>query len=556
MKKEQAETKLKPTLGLTRRSITGVLCLAVISLICARAPAQNLFAVGVDSGGGFTGSIDKFTPNGVQSIFASGLTTPFNLACDSEGNLFVADAGDENAGSGAVYKFTPTGVRTTFALGLSVPVGVAFDSAGNVFATEFYSGFIYKFTPSGARSTFASGLGEPQGLAFDRAGNLFVAVSGEGGVDKFTPDGVRTTFASGLVFPFELAFDSGGNLFVADGGAPYDYLPVAGAVYKFTPSGLRSTLASDITPGALAIDSADNLFVGESHWEQQTLVGSILKITPSGVQTTFASKLVGALAFQPPQGPTPTLANISARGSVETGQGALISGFIITGNDSKQVISRALGPTLTSFGVPDALQDPVLALHNSTSTITSNDNWQSAANAGQIPINYRPPDIRESVIMTTLPPGSYTTVLSGKNAGPGTGLLEVYSTSSGLSNASVRGFVGTGDHVLIGGFSSSGGNGTIQLIIRALGPTLTQFGVNGALADPTLTLIDGNGNVVAFSDNWKNTQEGAIQATGFAPPSDLESAILATLPNGNYTAIVSGKNGTTGVGLVEVYKLH
>src|SRR5205823_338122 len=187
MKKEQAETKLKPTLGLTRRSITGVLCLAVISLICARAPAQNLFAVGVDSGGGFTGSIEKFTPNGVRSIFASGLTTPFNLACDSEGNLFVADAGDENAGSGAVYKFTPTGVRTTF--------------------------------------------------------------------------------ASGLVWPFQLAFDSGGSLFVADGGDPWDL--VEGAVYKFTPSGLRSTLASDITPGALAIDSADNLFVGESHWEQQ-----------------------------------------------------------------------------------------------------------------------------------------------------------------------------------------------------------------------------------------------------------------------------------------------
>ena len=105
------------------------------------------------------------------------------------------------------------------------------------------------------------------------------------------------------------------------------------------------------------------------------------------------------------------------------------------------------------------------------------------------------------------------------------------------------------------GFSSSGGNGSIQVIIRALGPTLTQFGVNGALTDPTLALIDGNGNIVASSDNWKNTQQSTIQATGFAPPNDLESAILVTLPNGNYTAIVSGKNGTTGVGLLEVYKV-
>ena len=97
--------------------------------------------------------------------------------------------------------------------------------------------------------------------------------------------------------------------------------------------------------------------------------GSILKITPSGVRTTFASRLVGALAFQPPQGPTPTLANISARGSVETGQGVLISGFIITGTTPSRSLVRGLGPTLTSFGVPEALQDPVLALHNSTSMI-------------------------------------------------------------------------------------------------------------------------------------------------------------------------------------------
>jgi hypothetical protein len=170
-------------------------------------------------------------------------------------------------------------------------------------------------------------------------------------------------------------------------------------------------------------------------------------------------------------------------------------------------------------------------------------------------MNYRPADARESAFMTTLPPGAYITVLSGKNGTTGNGLLEVYSTTSGLSNVSTRGFVGTGDDVLIGGFSSRGGNGSIQLIIRALGPTLTQFGVSGASADPTLSLIDGNGNVVAFNDNWKNTQKTAIQNTGFAPPNDLESAILTTLTNGNYTAIVSGKNGATGVGLLEIYKV-
>ena len=145
--------------------------------------------------------------------------------------------------------------------------------------------------------------------------------------------------------------------------------------------------------------------------------------------------------------------------------------------------------------------------------------------------------------------------MHGKNSTTGIGLLEVNSTSSGLTNVSTRGLVGLGDHVLIGGFISSGGNGSIQLVIRALGPTLTKFGVNAALADPTLLLVNGNGNLIATNDNWKNTQQSTIQATGFAPPNDLESAIFATLPNGNYTAILAGKNGGTGVGLLEVYKV-
>ena len=240
---------------------------------------------------------------------------------------------------------------------------------------------------------------------------------------------------------------------------------------------------------------------------------------------------------------------------MQTGENVLIAGFVVIGSDPKEVIIRGLGQTLTRFGVSDALQNPVPELHNKTSMMSANDDWRSAANASQIPINYRPADSHESAVMATLPPGAYTTILSGKNFTTGNGLLEVYSAPSALTNVSTRGFVGTGDRVLIGGFISGGRIGSIQVIIRALGPTLTQFGVSNALADPTLALIDGNGNVLASNDNCKNTQQTVIQNTGFAPPNDLESAILATLPNGNYTAIVSGKNGITSVGLLEVYKV-
>ena len=552
MKTKATETKSKSTAGVAHL-LTWIVCLGALILSCASAPAQNLF-VSSDAAGG---NIYEFTPNGVRSTFASGLNGA--LAFDKAGNLFVADIPDRSN----IYKITPAGLRTTFASGLGRLIDLAVDSAGNLFVTtgdqdDFGfpingSGKIYKLTPNGVRTTFASGLDLPTALAFDSAGNLFVANVNKfinGAIYKFTPAGGRTTFASGFTNPEAVAFDNAGNLFVSAG----IFGTSTGAIYKITSGGVRSTFAIGFSPFApMACDSAGNLFVSD-------FGGNIYKFTPGGMRSTFATGVSGFLAFQPTQTPTPTLVAISTRGSVETGDNVLIAGFIVSGSDSKQVIIRGLGSTLTSFGVPDALQDPVLELHNTTSMMTSNDDWQNAENANQIPINFRPADSRESAILTTLQPGAYTAILSGKNSTTGAGLVEVYdlttATSVELTSVSTRGFVGTGDNVLIGGFISGGGNGSVEVIVRALGPTLAQFGVSGALADTTLSLMDGNGNVVAFNDNWKNTQQTVIQATGFAPPNDLESAILATLPNGNYTAIVSGKNGATGVGLVEVYKLQ
>jgi hypothetical protein len=250
------------------------------------------------------------------------------------------------------------------------------------------------------------------------------------------------------------------------------------------------------------------------------------------------------------------ITNISTRASVQTGQEVTIGGFIITGTVPKQVVVRGLGPTLSQFGVSNFLLDPILDLHNSTSSIVTNDDWQTAANADQIPQNLRPSDAHESAILATLQPGSYTVILSGKNHTGGVGLLEVYDISSGasaeLTNVSSRGFVGTGDNVMISGFIASG---STQVVVRGLGPTLAQFGVLGVLADPEVTLFDGNGNVVERNNNWRDTEQAAISATGKAPPNDLEAAILAPVAAGNYTAILSGNGGGTGIGLVEVYKL-
>ena len=278
MKSNQTETKSKSTLGLTRHLLNRVMCLGAVILTCSSAPAQNLF---VSDGYSNSGNIYKFTPDGVQSTFASGLSGLGGLAFDSAGNLFVSDS--------------------TAGLGGSI------------------NGTIYKFTPDGARTTFALGLSFPRALAFNRAGDLFVVDGGSNRILKFTPDGVRTTFASGseLNTTTGLACDSAGNLFVSEYGSGVKGGTVNGVpiIYKFAPSGVRTTFASPSElngPTALAFDSTGNLFVSDNtvtdSSEEHTFPGAIYKFTPDGQRSTFTANLHGfpSIAFQPTQTPTST----------------------------------------------------------------------------------------------------------------------------------------------------------------------------------------------------------------------------------------------------------
>jgi len=258
----------------------------------------------------------------------------------------------------------------------------------------------------------------------------------------------------------------------------------------------------------------------------------------------------------------PQALNLSTRGLVSVGDNVLIGGFIITGTDPKTIVLRALGPTLSGFGLSDVLADPVLKVYNSSRTlIATNDNWQDDIGAGYITVNgLAPANPSESALLQNLAPGAYTVIVSGKDPTPGIGLVELYDlspiTNSKLGNISARGDVGTADNVLISGFIV-GDVESATVIIRALGPSLASFGVSGVLSDPTLTIYDANGSVIASNDNWlDNTNAIDIQKNGLAPPNALESAIVLHLPAGAYTAIVRGANGGTGVGLAEVYTLH
>jgi N-acetylneuraminic acid mutarotase len=284
----------------------------------------------------------------------------------------------------------------------------------------------------------------------------------------------------------------------------------------------------------------------------------------------------GRYCAQP--GPAPTqLGNISTRAFVQTGDNVVIGGFIVQGTGPKRVIIRAIGPSLTQYGVPNALANPTLELHNGMGAlIASNNNWRTTIIGGIITANqvrdiqasgYAPSNGLESAIIADLPPGNYTAIMRGVNDMTGVGLVEVYDLSpdatSILGNISTRALVQTGDDVMIGGFIVQGTQPK-RIIVRAIGPSLIQYGVPNVLTNPTLELYDGTGALIASNDNWVTTIIGGIitadqlrqiQASGHAPQDGRESAIIADLPSGDYTAIVRGVNNTSGVGLVEVYDL-
>ena len=271
----------------------------------------------------------------------------------------------------------------------------------------------------------------------------------------------------------------------------------------------------------------------------------------------------------PTPAPTPTpsgspsqLLNISTRLRVETGDDALIGGFIITGNAAKKVAIRAIGPSLAQFGLTDLLADPLLELRAANgSVLLNNNNWKDTQRTDIENSGLAPANDAESALIITLAPANYTAVVRGNQNTTGIGLVEVYDleqpVDSLLANISSRGLVKTGNNVMIGGFIIGGGSASAKVVLRAIGPSLTQQGVANPLPDPTLELRDGNGALLAANDNWGDNpaQAAELVTLGVQPQSNLESALIATLPPGQSTGIVAGK-GTSGVALVEVYHIR
>ncbi len=307
MKARLTEAKSRSALGRIGQLCSRVVWLGAVILICSSASAQNMFVSGTDAGGG---EIFKFPLAGPETIFATGLVDPWDLAVDRAGNLFVVDSQCGELYCGAkVNKITPQGVRTILASSLSYPSDLAVDSGGNVFVADYERGIIYEYKPDGSRATFASGLYHPVGPVFDSLGNLFVADNSignmyQGSIYKYKPDGSRVTVAvlDPSDRPADLALDSMGNLYMADLG---------GKIYRYDLSGVlrrygRMTFGSvPNSAQSLAFDSAGNLFVvdvGDANGKGN----AIYEFTAQGARSTFAKgEALGEsflyMAFQPLQ---------------------------------------------------------------------------------------------------------------------------------------------------------------------------------------------------------------------------------------------------------------
>lgn len=383
-------------------------------------------------------------------------------------------------------------------------------------------------------------------LVFDQSMNLgfpFTVGSNPGGVSvshTFSPDNRILTLTFGNTFnpgqSISFGIDRDFSAITASGNSA-DFL--AGADIKAT------------------VDSS------------ATLLGAFANQLGTGFTFADGFGLVNAKAavssiLGPLPGSSSVAANLSTRAITLTGDNVLIGGFIVQGAASKNLIIRALGPSLTGAGVAGALADPFIELHDSNgAVIASDDDWQddpdqatAIQNAG-----LAPSDPKESALAETLAPGPYTAIVNGTNNTTGVALVEIYDIesqppASQLANISTRAPVQTGDNVMIGGFIISGSDPT-NVLVRGIGPSLSAFGVAGALADPFVELHDGQGTVITTNDNWQqdSLQAVQIQATGLAPNNALESALLTSLSPGAYTAIVKGAQNTTGVGLVEVFNL-
>lgn len=546
-------------------------------------------------------AVDLF---GVVYVSDAGYQTIFRISPNGEITPFAGVPGQTGAVDGV-----GTAARFMF------PEGLTLDSANNLYVADAIDFTIRKITPSGQVTTLAGSRGQsgakdglgaaalllPFGLTTDRADNIYV--TGRDVIRKVTLDGMVTTLAGAHLhigntdgtgttarfnFPDGIAVDNVGNLYIADTNNHVIRkglrIEVPLPVIVTQPVSQTVRISNGVTFSLVATNATSYTWVREDRdgglpmavtsvptWTMNTAypvnAGTYhVSVTGPGGTVKSDKFILTVVEDFMPLPEQSKLINISTRSFVGAGENVLIAGFIIRGTVPKQVLIRASGPALLKYSVTGVLPDPMLELHDPTTVLRTNDNWgddpvsksailAATGSSGAFPLD---DGSKDAAMLLSLPPGGYTAVVKDKNGAAGVGLVEVYEVdrgndSSRLINLSSRSLVKTGNDVQIAGFIISGAHPK-KVIIRASGPALTQYGIQGALADPFLEIHDDT-KTIATNDNW----DPALRADFLKifldnwPLGSADAAVVVTLDPGKYTAIVSGKNATSGVALVEVF---
>jgi hypothetical protein len=548
----------------------------------------QVWGLAIDSSGNlyaadtFNSAIRKVTPSGVVTTIAgfghqgeqdgpvstAQFYLPQGLTVDSTGNIYVTDFLPMHA---VIRKISAAGVVTTLS-GLSqtggavdgkgsasqflAAKGIAVDAAGSLYITEEDCDVVRKMSSDGTVMTLGGvpgfkghldGIGSaahfcgPTGIVIDSLGNLHIVDTGTNCIRLGTP------LAGPTIGPAAQTAIAGSTVSLALAGSAS-----AGSSFQWYLNGIAVPGATNAT---LTLQNVSGLYAGN-----YTLV-----ISDS---TGFLTSETATLSVTP----TVRLINISTRAQVGTGGNILIPGFVVSGSGLETLLIRADGPSLSAFGVTGFLTRPSLTItDNSGAIVTSNTGWGTNANPSQIAnvaaqVGAFPfaEGSADCAVELSLPPGAYTVQVSGVGNTTGIALAEVYEVSASgtrLVNISTRAQVGTGGNILIPGFVI-GGTGSETLLVRADGPALTAYGVNGVLAQPSLSVINSTNSVIASNTGWgtaANPSQIASVGASFGAfaltQGSADSAQIVTLQPGAYTIQVAGANNSTGVALAEVYEV-
>ncbi len=541
--------------------------------------AVNLNATATDADG--TIASVQFYANGL-SVGAADTTAPYSTAWTpgAEGIYRITAIAIDNSGAA-----TTTAAVTVLAV---IPGA----NGADVIYTGQYQGLgetgrFAAINVRGTSATFIAYSTQPAGRVYFYSG---MEVDSTGGFSRFddlgralisgtvTDTGAVGTLDSGRVtFIGTVGFGTGAGVASGYYNGGLNNRPDSTFTAIVGPDGSIALYATDGTfrdagSGTVAangnftvVTQAGVRFVGRADPASGFLTGSITGGPGGGFMAAVSSGVSFSDGF---------LKNLSTRGQVGTGANILFAGFVISGDTPKNVLIRAIGPSLASFGVTGALADTQLQLFNGNTLLQTNDNWggsaaiSTASNlVGAFPLQ---PGSRDSAILATLAPGGYTAQISGVGGTTGVALVELYDTDTlqpfapqKVTNVATRGVVGTGANQLIAGFVVTG-NTAKKVLIRAVGPTLgaAPFNVGGVLSDPHLRLVQGATTIVRENDNWETgndavqLREAAAKVGAFPlAAGGRDAAMLINLPPGSYSAQVTGAGTTTGIALVEVYEI-